>query len=81
MSLENWSALVGGVIVVGVGFLIIRYRVAITRASADAQRAFNGKLGERIARGGTPFWTGFVGFAFVAIGVGMSVMGLFRRDW
>jgi len=81
MAANNILSIVASVVLVAVGVIIVRYRVAITKGNADAQRAINHKLAEEMVRRGTPFRAGFVGVIFVLGGVGMLLMGLLRHNW
>ena len=65
-----WVKLIVGIIAIAAGILIVKFRVTITKTSVEGQRAMFGKsVGRTMQRRATPFWTGFVGFIAMAVGV------------
>jgi hypothetical protein len=66
---EHWLQLVAGVVFVVVGALIAWFRNAISNTVSAAQRAFQGRLGDGVAKHQTPRWT-------AVFGCGVMVSGL-----
>ncbi|WP_194384570.1 hypothetical protein [Microbacterium luteum] len=72
------SFIVGSLAMVG-GVLIVRHRVHLYEGTRRRQRRLVGRNAagafERLQR---PFWVGFVGVWFVAIGIAVIVSGVIR---
>ena len=78
LAFDNVFAVVTGLIDVGLGLALTRWRVEFTRATAQVQRRF-GPLGRRSAAHADPRWALAVGVGFIAFGVLSICLGLLLK--
>lgn len=78
VAFDNVVAVVTGLIDIGLGMALVRWRVEFTRATAQVQRSF-GPLGRRVAAHSDPRWALAVGVGFMAIGVLSVCLGLLLK--
>jgi hypothetical protein len=81
VGLDNWLSLTTGVVCLGAGVALIRYRAAVANFFAQFYRTMNSPIGERAARSSKSSTMMFVGVVWVCGAVGEIMEGIFRHNW
>ena len=78
LTIDNVIAVVSGVISIGVGIGVLRWRTGFERAAAQIQRGL-GPLGARASSKPRPWATVAGAIGFIVLGALVVVLGLFFR--
>jgi len=81
MQLNNWLSLAEGTVFFAAGFLLIRFRIPISRFYKGTFGAMNTSVGDREARSSKPGVYLAIGIFALCCGVGSVLMAIFRHQW
>jgi hypothetical protein len=76
---EAMAELIAGLVVLGLGVVIVRFRAPLFKSIVDMNKAAYGKtVGTTMEKKSSPFWVGAAGVGGVVVGLYMVVQGIVR---